>query len=172
MNSYDAVIRVLGQGSYGKNPPGAATGGAPPPARHRLACAAPDGLLWGGHRHPPVVPLPHAGCAWLLTGKALLVRRKSDKGLFCLKQVTLQPGQSSADAMKEVRLLASLRHPNIVGFVESFVENSMLCIVTEFCDGGDLSTLLAAQRGVALSEARVLNIFVQVGLADSGARHC
>jgi NIMA (never in mitosis gene a)-related kinase len=44
------------------------------------------------------------------------------------------------NALNEVRILASLEHPNIVGYKEAFFEESTqtLCIVMEFADGGDL----------------------------------
>ena len=44
------------------------------------------------------------------------------------------------NALNEVRILASLEHPNIVGYKEAFFEESTqtLCIVREFADGGDL----------------------------------
>lgn len=46
-----------------------------------------------------------------------------------------------SDALNEVRFLASIRHQNIVGFYEAFIENneSELCIIMEFCGCGDLA---------------------------------
>ena len=46
-----------------------------------------------------------------------------------------------ADALNEIRFLASIRHKNIVGFLEAFLENneSELCIVMEYCGCGDLA---------------------------------
>lgn len=46
-----------------------------------------------------------------------------------------------SDALNEVRFLASIRHQNIVGFYEAFVENneSELCIIMEYCGCGDLA---------------------------------
>jgi len=44
------------------------------------------------------------------------------------------------NALNEVRILASIRHPNIVGYKEAFLdENSnSLCIVMEYANNGDL----------------------------------
>lgn len=44
------------------------------------------------------------------------------------------------NALNEVRILASIQHPNIIGYKEAFFEEatSSLCIVMEFADGGDL----------------------------------
>ncbi len=46
-----------------------------------------------------------------------------------------------ADALNEIRFLASVRQKNIVGFLEAFIESNdtELCIVMEFCGCGDLA---------------------------------
>ena len=46
------------------------------------------------------------------------------------------------NALNEVRILASITHPNIVGYKEAFIEESTstLCIVMEYADGGDLQS--------------------------------
>ena len=45
------------------------------------------------------------------------------------------------NALNEVRLLASVKHPNIVQYKESFIDESSqtLCLVMEYADGGDLT---------------------------------
>ena len=44
------------------------------------------------------------------------------------------------NAINEVRILASINHPNVAGYKEAFVEESTqsLCIVMDYADGGDL----------------------------------
>ena len=44
------------------------------------------------------------------------------------------------NAVNEIRILASLSHPNIVGYKDAFFDDSTLtlCIVMEYADGGDL----------------------------------
>jgi NIMA (never in mitosis gene a)-related kinase len=46
------------------------------------------------------------------------------------------------NALNEVRILASISHPNIAAYKEAFFEEktNMLCIVMEYCDNGDLQT--------------------------------
>lgn len=46
------------------------------------------------------------------------------------------------DILNEVRLLASVRHPNVVSYHEAFVDGSRLCIVMEYAAGGDLATTI------------------------------
>lgn len=44
------------------------------------------------------------------------------------------------NALNEVRILASIDHPNIAGYKEAFFEEktSSLCIVMEYADNGDM----------------------------------
>jgi len=44
------------------------------------------------------------------------------------------------NALNEVRILASVNHPNVIGYKEAFLDesNNMLCIVLEMADGGDI----------------------------------
>jgi serine/threonine protein kinase len=71
------------------------------------------------------------------------VMRKSDNKVYALKRVKIgkMSKKEIADALNEIRFLASIRHKNIVGFLESFLENneSELCIVMEVSAYHDLS---------------------------------
>jgi serine/threonine protein kinase len=71
------------------------------------------------------------------------VMRKSDNKVYALKRVKIgkMSKKEIADALNEIRFLASIRHKNIVGFLESFLENneSELCIVMEVSACHDLS---------------------------------
>ncbi len=70
------------------------------------------------------------------------------------------------NALNEVRILASINHPNIIGYKEAFFEEatSSLCIVMEFADGGDLLGMISdhKKRGTAFSEKEVWQYFVQI----------
>ena len=50
--------------------------------------------------------------------------------------------------LDEVRLLASIQHPNIIGFESSFYDDKKktLCIVTEYAAKGDLQHKIAEYR--------------------------
>jgi len=80
-------------------------------------------------------------CPTLLA--AVQVIRKSDNKVYALKRVKINKMSKKeiSDALNEIRFLASIRHKNIVGFLESFLENNEteLCIVMEFCGCGDLA---------------------------------
>lgn len=61
-----------------------------------------------------------------------------------------------------------LQHPHIVRFYDQFVDVNCVNIVTEYCDGGDLSDAIESQKdpangnGAPFGEAVVLNWLVQL----------
>ena len=75
------------------------------------------------------------------------------------------PEEERRTAQREAALLASLKHPAVLRHIESFEDAGFLCIVTEFCERGDLAARVERQRGVPLAEHVVLDLFVQLCLA-------
>ncbi len=71
------------------------------------------------------------------------------------------------EALKEVEMLSTLDHPNIVDFKEHFVEGKYLCIVMDYCESGDLKARIkrALARGKFFKEATIMDWFVQMALA-------
>ena len=56
-------------------------------------------------------------------------------------QVILEPlsVKERENALNEVRILASIQHPNVVAYKEAFLEEEKnLCIVMEYADDGDV----------------------------------
>ena len=76
-------------------------------------------------------------------GSVIIVIRKIDRHVYAMKRVNLShsPKVEIEAALNEIRLLASLNHPNIIGYKETFYDNSShtLNIVMEFADDGDLA---------------------------------
>lgn len=70
------------------------------------------------------------------------VLRLADREIYALKKVKLPSlsDKEKQNALNEVRLLASVRHENIIAYKEAFFDDKTrcLCIVTEFADSGDL----------------------------------
>ena len=97
-------------------------------------------------------------------GSVYKVIRRCDRSVYALKRVDLRGANArlAKDALNEVRLLASLRHPHIVQFLEAFPDgrhrsDMRLCIVMEYARRGDLTKDIAAwrQRGRVMPELRV-----------------
>ncbi|RLN90904.1 hypothetical protein BBJ28_00000321 [Nothophytophthora sp. Chile5] len=122
------------------------------------------------------------GCAYLATRKAEASSPAADNSVkqqFVIKEISLDP-RDQANAQREARLLAALDHPNIIACKESFLlkpaasvasrfhpQPTVLCIVTEFADGGDLSQALErrAARRSFFEPDELLGLFVQICLA-------
>ena len=53
------------------------------------------------------------------------VRRHADGVLYALKRVSLPhfSGKEKQNAINEVRILASVKHPNVVQYKEAFVDD-------------------------------------------------
>lgn len=100
-------------------------------------------------------------------GTAFLANCKSTNTYYVLKEIDLcrLSVKERAEALREVEVLSRMRHPNIVAYHESFNNQGMLCIVMDFCDGGDLYGRINAQKGVHFSEDCILDWFVQLCLA-------
>lgn len=70
------------------------------------------------------------------------VKRKSDQEIYALKKVTMKKLKTKEknNALNEIRILASINHPNVISYKEAFFDDDSesLCIVMEYADGGDL----------------------------------
>ncbi|KAJ1614467.1 hypothetical protein OIY81_463 [Cryptosporidium canis] len=73
-------------------------------------------------------------------GKAILVKDIYKGRDYVMKVINISKLSTNErkDAINEVKLLSSIRHPYIVCFRESFVDDGFLNIVMEYADGGDL----------------------------------
>ncbi|XP_060062902.1 serine/threonine-protein kinase Nek3-like [Ylistrum balloti] len=103
-------------------------------------------------------------------GKVYLVTDKTNPtNQYAMKVINLSksPEEERELALKEARLLSDFNHENILRYVESFEENGALCIVTEFCDGGDLSQFLEGRKGKPLPENRIVEWFREISCALS-----
>jgi len=74
------------------------------------------------------------------------VLRLADREIYALKKVKLPSlsDKEKQNALNEVRLLASMRHDNLISFKEAFFDEKTrcLCIVMEFSDCGDLFQMI------------------------------
>ena len=91
-----------------------------------------------------------------------------EKKLYVLKKIRLarQSERQREASLREMRLLASLDHPNVLRYKEAWLEKGcVVCIVTSYCDGGDLMSLLQRSRGRYFREEILHEWFVQAALA-------
>lgn len=82
-----------------------------------------------------------------------------------IKEIYFDPRISLLDrkqVFNESKLLGSLSHPNIIKLFDTFMTSSAVCIVTEYCEGGDLSRLV---RSNECSLKDIQEILIQLLLA-------
>ena len=83
-------------------------------------------------------------------GSVYLVRRKEDNKIYALKSVYLEKlnKKEQQNSVNEVRILASVNHPNVIGYKEAFWDEKdhSLNIVMEYADDGDLQTKINKMR--------------------------
>ena len=73
----------------------------------------------------------------------------SDGKEYALKKVTMDSlsTKEKQNALNEVRILASINHPAIIGYKEAFIDSGkFLCIVMNYATDGDLFQKITASR--------------------------
>ena len=100
--------------------------------------------------------------------KVLQVVRHSDNQVYALKQVHIAKlnEKEQRNAVNEIRILASISHPNVISYKQAFFdqESKTLCIVMEYCEGGDLYQKIQQQirKGKYMSEAFIWNLVIDM----------
>ena len=83
-------------------------------------------------------------------GSVYLVRRKQDNKIYALKTVIMEKlnKREQENSVNEVRILASINHPNVIGYKEAFWDDdgSSLNIVMEYADDGDLHSKIEKMK--------------------------
>ena len=90
-----------------------------------------------------------------------LLRRIFDKTNVVIKQIPVDEllAEERRSAMNEVSVLKMLKHPNIVAYYDSFVEDKSLMIAMEYAPGGTLYEFIL-ERNKKLLEEEVYNYMI------------
>lgn len=104
-------------------------------------------------------------------GRCQKIRRKSDGKILVWKELDYGSMTEAEKQMlvSEVNLLRELKHPNIVRYYDRIIDrtNTTLYIVMEYCEGGDLASIIAkgTKERQYLEEEFVLRVMTQLTLA-------
>ena len=102
------------------------------------------------------------------------VKRIEDDKIYALKKVKIKKlsKKEQTNALNEVRILASVNSPYVIGYRESFIDEveQTLCIIMEYADDGDLyqKIKLYINNKTYFMEHDIWRIFIQItkGLHD------
>ncbi|CAL5973743.1 Kinase [Hexamita inflata] len=98
-------------------------------------------------------------------GTVKLVSRKEDGRKYAMKEINVakMDQRDRADQLNEIRILASIFHPNVLAYYEAFIESGKLFIITEFAELGDLDGEIQARlrSSKPFSEEDVWSVFLQ-----------
>ncbi|KAH8069636.1 serine/threonine kinase [Aureococcus anophagefferens] len=121
-------------------------------------------------QHVPATPRPRYELIKPIgKGKFAVVyraRRIADDELVALKKIAVDSMDHRAreKCLKEVRLLQSLHHPNIIRYLDSLIEGDELVIVFEWAAAGDLKRQIrkAVERKQGFEERVIWKYFSQI----------
>eukprot|EP00466_Bigelowiella_natans_P007027 jgi/Bigna1/86456/estExt_fgenesh1_pg.C_100288 len=104
---------------------------------------------------------------------SVVYKAEQNQKLFAMKKVQIFEMMSiraREKCLKEIRLIQSMSHPNIVKYIDSYILDNELIIILEWAEGGDLKNLIRRVRKAekVFSERQIWNYAAQLA---AGLQH-
>nr|XP_060637808.1 serine/threonine-protein kinase Nek11 [Anolis sagrei ordinatus] len=130
--------------------------------------AGPKALIAGRYTIQQKLGCGSFGTVYLVFDKKAKGGEEESKVLKKISVGDLKPNET-VEANLEAQLLSRLDHPAIVKFYTSFVEGESFCIITEYCEGGDLDYKIQEYKEAnhVFSESQIAEWFIQLLLGVS-----
>lgn len=99
-------------------------------------------------------------------GSVFRVKKLDNSKVYALKETNVRKmsQEERADAVNEIRLLASVQHQHIITYHEAFIDGNRLCIIMEYAQNGDLARAIRkrASQCRPFPEDLVWSYFIQI----------
>ena len=101
-------------------------------------------------------------------GSVCIVKRKIDNQVYAMKRVNISKlsNKERENALNEIRILASLSHPNVIGYKEAFYDepSKTINIVMELADDGDIASKIKhnLESHLFFKEKTIWSILIQI----------
>jgi NIMA (never in mitosis gene a)-related kinase len=101
-------------------------------------------------------------------GNVFKSKRIKDGEIYALKKVPMEKlkPKEKENSLNEIRILASINHPNVISYKEAFFDNSTysLCIIMEYADSGDLENKISShiKSKTYMQEKVIVQYFIQI----------
>ena len=101
-------------------------------------------------------------------GTVAIVTRKADGKIYAMKRISIGKldNKEREASLNEIRILASLNHPNIIGYKEAFFDepSKTINIVMEFADDGDIDHKIKEnlKKRLYFDESTIWNWIIQI----------
>ena len=84
------------------------------------------------------------------------MKRLSDGAIFIMKKEKIEQIEKRK-RKDEVNALKKCDHPNIVKYIDDFIDSEYSRIIMEYCSEGDLNEFIRSRQGTLLPTNAVLN---------------
>jgi len=101
-------------------------------------------------------------------GNVYKAKRIKDGEIYALKKVPMEKlkPKEKENSLNEIRILASINHPNVISYKEAFFDNITysLCIIMEYADSGDLDNKISShvKSKTYMQEKLIIQYFIQI----------